>query len=71
VVVSTSGTLRDYRRKHKGIDAKHAVRRWGKDILLGLQYLHSQVRLLSLDLSRSIRLIQPMVSLALEDGLRA
>jgi hypothetical protein len=39
-----SGTLRDYRRKHRGIDATHAVRRWGKDILLGLQYLHAQVR---------------------------
>ena len=46
-VVRRSGTLRDYRRKHKGIDAKHAVRRWGKDILLGLQYLHSQVRSLA------------------------
>jgi len=38
----TSGTLRDFRHKHQGIEARHAVARWGKSILLGLQYLHTQ-----------------------------
>eukprot|EP00793_Prasinoderma_coloniale_P004409 PRCOL_00000169-RA len=37
----TSGSLRVYRKKHKRIDVK-AVRGWGRQILKGLLYLHSQ-----------------------------
>ncbi|KAL6870922.1 hypothetical protein ACP4OV_014770 [Aristida adscensionis] len=37
----TSGNLREYRRKHKKVDMK-AMRRWAKQILTGLAYLHGQ-----------------------------
>ncbi|XP_020407174.1 serine/threonine-protein kinase WNK4 isoform X4 [Zea mays] len=37
----TSGNLREYRTKHKKVDMK-AMRRWAKQILTGLAYLHSQ-----------------------------
>lgn len=37
----TSGNLREYRTKHKKVDMK-AMRRWAKQILTGLEYLHSQ-----------------------------
>ncbi|XP_066357096.1 probable serine/threonine-protein kinase WNK9 [Miscanthus floridulus] len=37
----TSGSLRQYRTKHKKVDMK-AVRRWAIQILTGLEYLHSQ-----------------------------
>ncbi|EES09315.1 hypothetical protein BDA96_05G048300 [Sorghum bicolor] len=37
----TSGNLREYRTKHKKVDMK-AMRRWAKQILIGLAYLHSQ-----------------------------
>ncbi|KAL6641849.1 hypothetical protein ACP70R_020030 [Stipagrostis hirtigluma subsp. patula] len=37
----TSGSLRQYRRKHKKVDVK-AMRRWAIQILTGLEYLHSQ-----------------------------
>ncbi|PAN41292.1 hypothetical protein PAHAL_8G033400 [Panicum hallii] len=37
----TSGNLRQYRRKHKKVDIK-AMRRWAKQILTGLAYLHDQ-----------------------------
>uniref|UniRef100_A0A0D9XPC0 non-specific serine/threonine protein kinase n=1 Tax=Leersia perrieri TaxID=77586 RepID=A0A0D9XPC0_9ORYZ len=37
----TSGNLREYRTKHKNVDMK-AMRRWAKQILTGLEYLHSQ-----------------------------
>lgn len=38
----TSGTLRDFRWKHKNINVPAAVSKWGKNILQGLQYLHTQ-----------------------------
>ncbi|TVU50973.1 hypothetical protein EJB05_02372 [Eragrostis curvula] len=37
----TSGSLRQYRKKHKKVDMK-AMRRWAVQILTGLEYLHSQ-----------------------------
>ncbi|KAG2555920.1 probable serine/threonine-protein kinase WNK6 isoform X1 [Panicum virgatum] len=37
----TSGNLRQYRTKHKKVDIK-AMRRWAKQILTGLAYLHDQ-----------------------------
>ncbi|XP_073013970.1 probable serine/threonine-protein kinase WNK6 [Typha latifolia] len=37
----TSGSLRQYRRKHKKVDMK-AVKGWARQILTGLNYLHSQ-----------------------------
>lgn len=36
----TSGSLRQYRRKHKSVDVK-AIKNWARQILRGLQYLHS------------------------------
>ncbi|XP_012572240.1 probable serine/threonine-protein kinase WNK7 isoform X2 [Cicer arietinum] len=36
----TSGSLKQYRKKHKKIDMK-AVKRWARQILMGLNYLHS------------------------------
>uniref|UniRef100_A0A7N0TQK3 non-specific serine/threonine protein kinase n=1 Tax=Kalanchoe fedtschenkoi TaxID=63787 RepID=A0A7N0TQK3_KALFE len=38
----TSGSLRQYRRKHKNVDIK-AIKNWARQILRGLQYLHSNV----------------------------
>jgi WNK lysine deficient protein kinase len=35
----TSGTLREYRKKYKGIDIR-AIKVWGRQILEGLVYLH-------------------------------
>jgi WNK lysine deficient protein kinase len=35
----TSGNLREYRRRHKAMDLK-AVKKWGRQILQGLAYLH-------------------------------
>lgn len=37
----TSGNLRQYRKKHKYVDMK-AIKNWARQILRGLQYLHSQ-----------------------------
>ncbi|KAJ1253819.1 hypothetical protein BS78_K178000 [Paspalum vaginatum] len=37
----TSGSLRQYRTKHRKVDMK-AMRRWAIQILTGLEYLHSQ-----------------------------
>ncbi|KAF8726243.1 hypothetical protein HU200_019699 [Digitaria exilis] len=37
----TSGSLRQYRTKHKKVDMK-AIRRWAIQILTGLEYLHCQ-----------------------------
>nr|GME02934.1 probable serine/threonine-protein kinase WNK10 [Ipomoea batatas] len=37
----TSGSLRQYRKKHKTIDMK-AIKNWARQILQGLAYLHSQ-----------------------------
>lgn len=36
----TSGSLKQYRKKHKKVDLK-AVRGWAKQILMGLNYLHT------------------------------
>lgn len=36
----TSGNLRQYRKKHKTVDMK-ALKRWARQILMGLDYLHS------------------------------
>lgn len=36
----TSGSLRQYRKKHKNVDMK-AIKSWARQILRGLQYLHS------------------------------
>lgn len=36
----TSGSLRQYRKKHKKVDLK-AVKGWARQILMGLNYLHS------------------------------
>ncbi|KAL0426152.1 UNVERIFIED_CONTAM: putative serine/threonine-protein kinase WNK4 [Sesamum radiatum] len=36
-----SGSLRQYRRKHKNVDMK-AIKNWARQILQGLDYLHSQ-----------------------------
>ncbi|KAH9316977.1 hypothetical protein KI387_018746 [Taxus chinensis] len=38
--IFTSGTLRQYRKKHKHVDMK-AVKGWARQILRGLLYLHS------------------------------
>ncbi|KAL3743656.1 hypothetical protein ACJRO7_018857 [Eucalyptus globulus] len=37
----TSGSLRQYRKKHKNVDMK-AIKNWARQILQGLAYLHSQ-----------------------------
>lgn len=37
----TSGALREYRQKHKSLDVK-AVKKWGRQILQGLAYLHNR-----------------------------
>ncbi|KAI3743985.1 hypothetical protein L1987_57057 [Smallanthus sonchifolius] len=37
----TSGNLRQYRKKHKSVDMK-AIKNWARQILNGLDYLHSQ-----------------------------
>ncbi|KAF7840079.1 putative serine/threonine-protein kinase WNK6 isoform X3 [Senna tora] len=36
----TSGSIRQYRKKHKKVDMK-AVKSWARQILMGLNYLHS------------------------------
>ncbi|KAK4844798.1 hypothetical protein QYF36_024552 [Acer negundo] len=36
----TSGSLRQYRKKHKNVDMK-AIKNWARQILQGLHYLHS------------------------------
>uniref|UniRef100_A0A5B6Z5G1 non-specific serine/threonine protein kinase n=1 Tax=Davidia involucrata TaxID=16924 RepID=A0A5B6Z5G1_DAVIN len=36
----TSGSLRQYRKKHKSVDMK-AIKNWARQILRGLHYLHS------------------------------
>ncbi|XP_042504847.1 probable serine/threonine-protein kinase WNK10 isoform X2 [Macadamia integrifolia] len=36
----TSGSLRQYRKRHKNVDMK-AIKNWARQILMGLQYLHS------------------------------
>ncbi|CAN6480672.1 unnamed protein product [Victoria cruziana] len=36
----TSGSLRQYRKKHKHVDMK-AIKNWSRQILRGLEYLHS------------------------------
>ncbi|RWW85565.1 hypothetical protein BHE74_00005740 [Ensete ventricosum] len=38
--VFTSGTLRQYRKKHKHVDVR-ALKKWSRQILSGLHYLHS------------------------------
>lgn len=38
--IFTSGTLRQYRKKHKHVDLK-AIKSWSRQILRGLLYLHS------------------------------
>ncbi|XP_071932804.1 serine/threonine-protein kinase WNK8-like isoform X2 [Coffea arabica] len=37
----TSGSLRQYRKRHKSVDTK-AIKNWARQILRGLDYLHSQ-----------------------------
>ncbi|GFQ00562.1 probable serine/threonine-protein kinase wnk4, partial [Phtheirospermum japonicum] len=37
----TSGSLRQYRKKHKAVDMK-AIKNWAIQVLRGLEYLHSQ-----------------------------
>ncbi|XAR62941.1 Non-specific serine/threonine protein kinase, partial [Bertholletia excelsa] len=37
----TSGSLRQYRKRHKSVDMK-AIRNWARQVLQGLDYLHSQ-----------------------------
>ncbi|KAK1425277.1 hypothetical protein QVD17_20627 [Tagetes erecta] len=39
--LATSGNLRQYRKKHKSVDMK-AIKNWARQILTGLDYLHSQ-----------------------------
>ena len=38
--IFTSGTLRQYRKKHKNVDLR-ALKKWSRQILEGLSYLHS------------------------------
>jgi len=38
----TSGSLRTYRWKHPGLDLELAMNKWGRNILSGLHYMHSQ-----------------------------
>ncbi|GFP79881.1 probable serine/threonine-protein kinase wnk2 [Phtheirospermum japonicum] len=38
--IFTSGTLRQYRKKHKHVDVR-ALKKWSRQILEGLSYLHS------------------------------
>lgn len=37
----TSGSLRQFRKKHKSVDMK-AIKNWARQVLRGLDYLHSQ-----------------------------
>jgi WNK lysine deficient protein kinase len=37
----TSGNLRDYRQRHKHLELK-AVKKWARQVLLGLNYLHTK-----------------------------
>lgn len=37
----TSGNLRDYRMRHKSLDIK-AVKKWARQIMQGLAYLHNR-----------------------------
>ena len=37
----TSGNLREYRQRHKHLELK-AVRKWARQLLSGLEYLHSK-----------------------------
>ncbi|XP_057831196.2 probable serine/threonine-protein kinase WNK2 isoform X2 [Cryptomeria japonica] len=39
--IFTSGTLRQYRKRHKQVDVR-AIKNWSRQILQGLLYLHSQ-----------------------------
>ncbi|KAJ9163809.1 hypothetical protein P3X46_023439 [Hevea brasiliensis] len=39
--IFTSGTLRQYRKKHKHVDLR-ALKKWSRQILEGLSYLHSR-----------------------------
>ncbi|KAH6835710.1 Protein kinase superfamily protein [Perilla frutescens var. hirtella] len=39
--VCTSGNLREYRKKHKQVSTK-ALKKWSRQILMGLDYLHTQ-----------------------------
>ncbi|KAM7273428.1 hypothetical protein ACFE04_028092 [Oxalis oulophora] len=39
--IFTSGTLRQYRNKHKNVNLR-AIKKWSRQILEGLSYLHSQ-----------------------------
>eukprot|EP00899_Mesostigma_viride_P020251 jgi/Mesvir1/28227/Mv04776-RA.1 len=38
----TSGNLREFRHRHRDMDVRDILRKWGRQILLGLDYLHSQ-----------------------------
>lgn len=38
----TSGTLKDYRKKHTDLDIEKAINGWGRSILSGLAFLHAQ-----------------------------
>uniref|UniRef100_A0A7S0WVQ8 non-specific serine/threonine protein kinase n=1 Tax=Pyramimonas obovata TaxID=1411642 RepID=A0A7S0WVQ8_9CHLO len=38
----TSGNLRSFRNKHTDINLNIAINKWGREILSGIQYLHSQ-----------------------------
>ncbi|KAJ6811763.1 putative serine/threonine-protein kinase WNK11 [Iris pallida] len=38
--VCTSGNLRDYRKRHRHVSTK-ALKKWSRQILLGLEYLHN------------------------------
>lgn len=39
--VCTSGNLREYRQKHRQVSMK-ALKKWSKQVLMGLDYLHTQ-----------------------------
>lgn len=38
--VCTSGNLRDYRKRHRHVSIK-ALKKWSKQVLVGLEYLHT------------------------------
>ncbi|MBA0768613.1 hypothetical protein Gotri_017404 [Gossypium trilobum] len=52
--IFTSGTLRQYRKKHKHVDLR-ALKKWSRQILEGLLYLHGEVKIGDLGLAAILR----------------
>jgi WNK lysine deficient protein kinase len=41
-MVPPSGNLRVFRQKHPDVNLELAINKWGREILIGINYLHSQ-----------------------------